>query len=88
MKLTEETEYEIQPVPEIALLQQIIWRAFADLALEITVRREARKWLNKRYPTPFPPFSFQWICEHLDLDPDVLVDKYDPDNKSQIMLKH
>lgn len=58
------------------LLAAILERAIRDYIVESAdsgaenARRNARKWLcvNRTSPMPKGPWSFKWVCDHLDLD--------------------
>ena len=58
------------------LLAAILERAIRDYIVESAdsgaenARRSARKWLciNRISPMPKTPWSFYWICDHLELD--------------------
>ena len=51
-----------------AVLSRAICDAFGSAHCERHVIRSARQWLFGKL-TPKKPFSFAWVCMHLDLDP-------------------
>lgn len=59
--------------PERNLLAEILIRAITDyMGWSADVQRhvsDARAWLciDRNFPKKIEPFSFMWICEHLDL---------------------
>ena len=69
-----EDEQEVQsPVkPERNLLAAVLARAICDAFgtahCERHIVRSSRQWLFGKL-TPKIPFSFAWVCLHLDLDP-------------------
>lgn len=62
--------------PEHCLLLAVLERAVLDangvnlkgIADANTVKLKARFWLSYRSTVPHEPFSFEWICEMLDLN--------------------
>lgn len=66
-------------IPEKKLLVAIIERAYLDAQGNTTgdhdkdrpeIRRQADKWLFRwRSDEPLIPFSFQWVCSHLEVCP-------------------
>ena len=74
-----EEDLEVQsPVkPERNLLAAVLARAICDAFgtahCERHVVRSSRQWLFGKL-TPKIPFSFAWVCLHLDLDPVSLQD--------------
>jgi hypothetical protein len=74
----EEDNEQVSPVkPERNLLAAVLARAICDAfgtaQCERHVVRSARQWLFGKL-TPKKPFSFAWVCLHLDLDPISLQD--------------
>lgn len=60
--------------PELMLLKAVLARAIRDAIGESWLvtpddRVQARKWI---YSNAIYSFSFFWVCEHLDLDPDFI----------------
>ena len=51
-----------------AVLARAICDAFGTAHCERHIVRSARQWLFGKL-TPTKPFSFAWVCLHLDLDP-------------------
>lgn len=51
-----------------AVLARAICDAFGTAHCERHIVRSARQWLFGKL-TPKRPFSFAWVCLHLDLDP-------------------
>lgn len=76
-----ETYYKTPYQPERGLLLAILLRAIMDLT-DVSLGREKSKvnhdkrklivWLEKRFKKKSRLWSFQWICEQLDLDPDIM----------------
>lgn len=65
------TEEELDEKPaERNLLAALLDRAIRDMFIEDDriVRREIRAWLDKKMVKNPQAFSFQWVCESLDLD--------------------
>lgn len=56
-----------------AVLARAICDAFGTAHCERHIVRSARQWLFGKL-TPKRPFSFAWVCLHLDLDPISLQD--------------
>lgn len=56
-----------------AVLARAICDAFGTAHCERHIVRSARQWLFGKL-TPKRPFSFAWVCTHLDLDPIQLQD--------------
>ena len=55
--------------PEKRLLGQMLYRASLDyLSPDPKERGDAPDWINSRDASPF---SFEWICHVLDMDPEV-----------------
>ncbi len=74
----EEDNEAYSPVkPERNLLAAVLARAICDAFgtahCERHVVRSARQWLFGKL-TPKKPFSFSWVCLHLDLEPISLQD--------------
>ena len=62
--LTESSERE----PEYRLLSAVVLRAICDLSCTAKqeIRRDARYWFTS---DKTDPFSYNWICQHLDIPP-------------------
>ncbi len=59
-------------VPEKGMLRALLARAVADLKdPNLATREDAREWLFESERTG--PFTFRWVCSHLDLDHSWLV---------------
>ena len=61
--------------PEHRLLIAIVERSYRDLSLPISGALSPSELLDsKRFFSSFSfkPFSYRWICQHLDVDPDEL----------------
>ncbi len=56
-------------VPLKALVVAVLERAFQDLRLTRDLAEPAREWLAERGPRPW---SFEWCCAIVDLDPDAV----------------
>ena len=55
--------------PERALLSAILERAIRDVGTLGTDGDDAREWVfNPNRDHQMSPFSFSWLCEHLDFD--------------------
>lgn len=54
-----------------AVLARAICDAFGTAHCERHIVRSARQWLFGKL-TPTKPFSFAWVCLHLDLEPRAL----------------
>lgn len=52
------------PVPEYKLLRVVLFRAYQDLSCHGEYMRDARAWILS---SSTDPYSFLWICEHLDI---------------------
>lgn len=61
--------------PHRNMLAAILGRAILDLEdSDHVVRRDAIKWFLKPQSELKPkPFTFQWVCLHLDLEPQTLL---------------
>lgn len=67
---------------EKSLLASVLERAIADAMRVVgkigasetpqAVSREALKWIMRKQKTKLEPFSFEWICENLNLEPKAL----------------
>ena len=69
---------ENQRVEEHALLQAMLVRSVFDLlSADKYVRRDAIRFFKFRGDEPF---TYRWICEHLELDYDCLFIKFDKYN--------
>lgn len=63
---------ERKETPEKTLLLAMLDRAIRDAinSFERFNQREAMKWINnRRYLIKKEPFSFEWVCDQLDIDP-------------------
>lgn len=62
-------------LPERNLLAAILDRAIMDTweSKDQELKRDIRRWMDKKIAAKkATPFSFQWVCEHLDFDPIVM----------------
>lgn len=68
-------------LPEKALLLAILMRAMLDYSgcskgsasRKKTNRKSAWVWFTEPQGAVYRPFSFLWICEHLDIDPRAVI---------------
>jgi hypothetical protein len=72
-----EDEEQKTGLPERNLMAAILERALIDaigqsLELRASLKRQARLWINERFEVLAPCWSFEWICEQLDLDPELV----------------
>ncbi len=79
-KLNSGADYFSHTIPEKRLLYQILFQAIVDyLEPESYLGRcwaedkqaSAKKWL---FDNGNQPFSFLWICDHLEVRPDIILD--------------
>jgi|GEM_PF-750527 hypothetical protein len=54
-----------------AVLARAVCDAFGNIEVEKHVRRTARQWIFG-VTDPNQPFSFDWVCNSLDIDPNEL----------------
>jgi len=60
-----------------ALVAAVLERAFQDLKLTHDLAGPARQWLDERDPAR--PWSFEWCCAILQLDPDAVREQFADD---------
>ncbi len=60
-------------LPLKALVAAVLERAFEDLRLTRNLAEPAREWLDERGPRPW---SFEWCCAIVDLDPDAVREQF------------
>jgi hypothetical protein len=65
-------------LPLRALVAAVLERAFQDLKLTRDLADPAREWLEER--DPLRPWSFEWCCAILHLDPDAVREQLAGDN--------
>lgn len=69
-------EYEEIDVyePERNLLAAVLDRAIMDMWVkeDRATRRSAQGWIKARTKKRSRKWSFQWVCEHLDLEPETM----------------
>lgn len=88
MKYVEEsanspTHCPVHAQPERNLLAATIERALRDVELKAYDARhdrsDALEWIKKRHEEEAPLWSFDWVCDQLDVDPETIRGCIKPD---------
>jgi hypothetical protein len=70
--------------PLIELLVGVITQAVRDYQSQDEDGKDAREWIGDKDATECEPWTFPWVCAHLDMDPDIIragIRKYAKQNK-------